>query len=208
MFIDQIDYFQWWLVGFYVLLVGGFVYGLLRPHTQSEWRSMGMSQAFVVALYAEMYGMPLSLYGVAWATGQSEYVTDHFHGHAWPYLLGLGDWGAIIFDVVGQAMVALGALITLWGWRDLYQGRGGVARGGLYRYIRHPQYLGFILFLTGSIVNWPTLITLLMYPFLVIIYRRLAKTEEAAMLRTQREYASYIKETGFFVPKFRRNRSA
>jgi len=200
--MNRIDYFQWGVVAFYILLVGGFVYGLLRPRNQAEWRSMGIAQAFVVALYAEMYGVPLTLYGVAWLTGQSEYVTDHFHGHAWPYLLGWGDWGAIVFDIAGQALIALGAFIALWGWRDLYRGRGGVARGGLYRYIRHPQYLGFLLFLTGSVVNWPTLATVLMYPFLVWVYCRLARREEQEMfLRAPVEYGRYVEETGFFFPK-------
>ena len=89
--LDQIGYFQWGLVALYIILVGGFVYGLLRPRSRREWRSMGMAQAFVVALYAEMYGLPLTLYGVASVTGDSEFVTDHFRGHAWPFLFRWGE---------------------------------------------------------------------------------------------------------------------
>ena len=198
---DVIGYGRWGLVVFYLILVGLFVYGILRPRTRVEWRSMGLAQAFVVALYAEMYGLPLTLYGVAWLTGQSEYVSDHFHGHAWPYLFGWGDWGAVIFDVVGQALILVGAGIALLGWRTLYRHRDGVALGGVYRWVRHPQYLGFVLFLTGSVVNWPTLPTLLMYPVLVATYYRLARAEEQEMReRASDAYGQYAASTGFLIP--------
>ena len=122
----RIGYDNWFLVAFYVLLLGVFLFGILRPRRRSEWRSAGMAQGWVIALYAEMYGLPLTMYLVAWLTGRTEYVTDHFRGHAWAYLLGWGDAGAIVCDVIGQWLIAAGAVLGLVGWRQIYRGQGGL----------------------------------------------------------------------------------
>ncbi len=202
-FVDafRIGYDNWWLVGFYVVVVGAFLFGILRPRTRREWRSAGIAQAWVIALYAEMYGLPLTMYLLATATGRAEYARDHFHGHAWAYVFGWGEIGAIICDVIGQTLIAAGAIIALVGWRQIYRGHGQLVRDGLYKRIRHPQYTGFFLFLAGSLFNWPTLITVLMFPFLVYTYYRLAKLEEAEALATfGDEYRSYQQVTGMFLP--------
>jgi hypothetical protein len=143
----EIGYGNWILVGFYILILGVFLYGILRPRKKAEWRSAGAASAFVIALYAEMYGLPLTMYGVAWLTGRSEFAQDHFHGHAWAYLFGWGESGAIVFDVLGQLLIVLGAIIALIGWRQIHRGHGTMVTTGLYRYVRHPQYTGFYLFL-------------------------------------------------------------
>jgi methanethiol S-methyltransferase len=200
----RIDYYNWWLVAFYVALVGVFLFGILRPRRRTEWRSAGVAQGWVIALYAEMYGLPLTMYLVAWLTGKSEYATDHFRGHVWAYLFGWGDTGAIVLDVVGQLLIVAGALLALLGWRQIYRGQGRLVNTALYRRIRHPQYNGFFLFLLGSIVNWPTLITLLMLPVLLVVYYRLAKAEEVdALAQFGDEYRRYRAQSGMFLPKLR-----
>ncbi len=201
----RVDYHHWWLVAFYVLVLGAFLFGILQPRRKREWRSAGVAQAWIVALYAEMYGWPLTMYAVAWLTGKQEYVTEHFRGHAWAYLLGLGDWGAIAFDVAGQCLIAAGAVLAILGWREIHAGRGRLVTTGLYRRIRHPQYAGFFLFLIGSVVNWPTLITLLMLPVLLAVYYRLARQEEAeAEAIFGAEYEAYRSTTGMFLPRVAR----
>ncbi len=183
------------------MLLGVFLYGILRPRTRTQWRSAGMAQAWVIALYAEMYGLPLTMYGLAALTGQTEYATNHFRGHAWAYLFGWGDTGAIICDVVGQAFIAAGAIIALQGWRQIYRGKGELVQTGLYRRIRHPQYTGFFLFLIGSLINWPTLITLLMFPLLCWTYYRLAREEESdSLVAFGEEYRAYQRVSGMFLP--------
>jgi hypothetical protein len=109
--IFRVSYHNWFLVVFYIALVGLFVFGILRPRRRAEWRSAGVAQGWVIALYAEMYGLPLTMYLVAWITGRSEFVTDHFRGHAWAYLFGWGDTGAIVCDVIGQLLVVAGAAL-------------------------------------------------------------------------------------------------
>lgn len=200
----RIGYHNWWLVAFYIVLAGGFVFGILRPRRRTEWRSAGIAQGWVIALYAEMYGLPLTMYLVAWLTGRSEYATDHFRGHAWAYLFGWGDAGAIACDVIGQLLIVAGAVLGLIGWRQIYRGDGELVSTGLYRRIRHPQYTGFFLFLVGSIINWPTLITLVMLPVLLVVYYRLAKEEEAdALAHFGDEYRRYQATTGMFWPRLR-----
>ncbi len=200
--VFRVDYHNWWLVAFYLLLAGGFIYGVLRPRTRTEWRSLGLAQAFVVALYAEMYGLPLTMYGVAWLTGKTEFASDHFHGHAWAYLLGWDETGAVVLTFVGNALVALGGLIALLGWRQVHRARGGLVRDGLYRRIRHPQYTGFFLFLIGSLVNWPTLPTLVMFPILLWVYWRLALAEERDVANAfSDDYQRYRRTTGMFLPR-------
>jgi protein-S-isoprenylcysteine O-methyltransferase Ste14 len=200
----RVGYHQWPLVVAYIVILGVFVYGILRPRRRVEWRSAGVAQAFVVALYAEMYGLPLTMYLVAWLTGRSEFAQDHFHGHAWAFLFGWGETGAIIFDFVGQTLIVAGAMLALAGWRQIHRERGKLVTGGLYRFVRHPQYTGFLLFLVGSLVNWPTLPTLLMLPVLVWVYHRLARTEEAEAEAVYGEaYRDYRRRTGMFWPRLR-----
>jgi cbb3-type cytochrome oxidase subunit 3 len=200
----RIGYDNWFLVAFYVLLLGVFLFGILRPRRRTEWRAAGMAQEWVIALYAEMYGLPLTMYLVAWLTGRTEYATDHFRGHAWAYLLGWGETGAIVCDVIGQLLIVAGAVLGIVGWRQIYRGHGQLVRAGLYRRIRHPQYAGFFLFLLGSSINWPTLVTLLMLPVLLVVYYRLAKQEEAeALLQFGDEYRRYQATSGMFWPRIR-----
>jgi protein-S-isoprenylcysteine O-methyltransferase Ste14 len=202
--IFRVGYHSWFLVAFYILLAGVFLFGILRPRRRTEWRSAGMAQGWVIALYAEMYGLPLTMYLVAWLTGKTEYTTEHFRGHAWAYLVGWGETGAIVFDVIGQLLIVAGAVLGIIGWRQIYRGKGELVCTGLYRRIRHPQYTGFFLFLVGSIVNWPTLITMVMLPVLLVVYYRLAKQEEAdALAQFGDEYRGYQATSGMFWPKVR-----
>lgn len=200
--VFRIDYHNWVLVSVYILLLSIFLIGVLRPRTKKQWRAAGMAQAWIIALYAEMYGTPLTMYALATWTGQTQFAQRHFHGHAWAYLFGWGDIGAIALTVLGQLMIVAGAVLAVIGWRQIYRGGGHLVTTGLYRWIRHPQYTGFFLFLLGSIVNWPTLPTLLMLPVLVLVYYRLARAEEAdALAQFGDAYRAYQRITGMFLPR-------
>ncbi|MCX7915249.1 MAG: isoprenylcysteine carboxylmethyltransferase family protein [Verrucomicrobiae bacterium] len=200
--VFRIDYHNGWLVALYILLGTVFLIGVLHPRTRKQWRAAGMAQAWVIALYAEMYGTPLTMYALATATGQIEFAQRHFYGHAWAYLFGWGDTGAIVLTVLGQLMIGCGATLALVGWRQIYRGRGQLVTTGLYRRIRHPQYAGFFLFLLGSMINWPTLPTLLMLPVLLVVYYRLARAEETdALAQFGEAYRLYQRTTGMFLPR-------
>ncbi len=207
----QVGYFNWWLVGAYILLLSVFLYGILQPRKKSEWKSAGVAQAWVVALYAEMYGTPLTAYLVMNFLGRTKSDAEqHFNGHLWPVLFGFSEQNLIIaqfwFTLFGQMMILIGALLAIVGWRQLYQSVKAkkMADSGLYRYIRHPQYTGFFLFLLGSMINWPTLITMLTLPVLWLVYLKLARDEEQIAIRQfGARYLEYMRTTGRFLPKLR-----
>lgn len=207
--IFRVGYFNWWLVSAYILLLAIFLFGILRPRRKSEWRSAGVAQAWVVALYAEMYGMPLTAYLAMGFLGRSQLEAEnHFNGHLWPLFFNLSEQATVqaqfICTVLGQATILAGALLAVFGWRQLHCAAqaGELAKSGLYKYVRHPQYTGFFLFLIGSMINWPTLATFVTLPILFFVYLRLAKTEEQdALAEFGDRYRNYMTKTGRFLPK-------
>ena len=72
-----------------------------------------------------------------------------------------------------------------------------------------PSFQLFVLILTGFLLQWPTLLTLAMFPILLVMYARLAITEEADMRkRFGAEFEVYAARTPRFLPSFRTSRSA
>jgi len=75
------------------------------------------------------------------------------------------------------------------------------ATTGVYAYMRHPQYVGFIAIMFGFLLQWPTILTLVMFPLLVWMYVRLAHAEEHEALREfGRAYEHYAAVTPRWIP--------
>lgn len=207
--VFHVGYFNGWLVAGYIVLVGIFLYGLLRPRQKSEWKSAGAAQAWVIALYAEMYGLPLTAYlTMSWLGRPRADAERHFNRHLWPIIFGVDqayvEFAQFWFTVAGQSLVLVGAVLAIIGWRQLHRAvqQGEMAERGLYRFIRHPQYTGFFLFLLGSIINWPTLITVITMPILCVVYWRLAQSEEQDSIALFGDrYREYMARTPRFLPK-------
>jgi protein-S-isoprenylcysteine O-methyltransferase Ste14 len=105
----------------------------------------------------------------------------HDFGHLWYTLLGLkGDPHLNPIHIASNLIIVAGFFLLSAAWRVLYnaQRAGTLATTGPYAYVRHPQYLGFIAIMFGFLLQWPTLVTLIMFPILVIVYVRLAHSEE------------------------------
>ena len=201
-----VGWFNWGLVAFYCVLVTVFIYGLLRPRDDVEWRSFGMATAWVVALYSEMYGIPLTLYVLAVIAGPHMAPADDFQlGHIWAPLLRLeSPYWNLLFTVAGNLLVIAGAVITIIAWRQLWRQRNRMTTEGIYARVRHPQYTGFFLFIIGSLINWPTLPTLVMAPILLLVYYRLAIQEEQACVNRFGEgYIEYASRTPRFWPRLK-----
>ena len=75
--------------------------------------------------------------------------------------------------------------------------------------MRHPQYVAFIVIMFGFLLQWPTLVTLVMFPILVMVYARLARREERDV-RAQFgvEWDAYASRTPPFMPRLRRPQRA
>ena len=194
---------HWLLTTIMIVVVGWIVFKYLAPRNLKEWRNAGLLQAFVIALYAEMYGFPLTIYLLTSLLGvQIPWL--HVKGHLWATLLGLGEAGAMVEMLIGYAIVFLGIVMLFQGWKQIYRSRyeHELVTKGIYGYVRHPQYTGLFLALTGQLIHWPTLPTLVLFPAIVWLYYRLARREERDMLEQfGRQYQDYMNRVPMFFQK-------
>jgi protein-S-isoprenylcysteine O-methyltransferase Ste14 len=188
-----------------------FAWSFYKPLNARDWRSFGLFSAFIVALFAEMYGFPLTLFLLSgWLSSKFPEVNwlSHDAGHLFEMMFGwrvnphFGPFHIASFVFIGWGFWLLSAA-----WPALYRAQrdGRVAQEGIYARIRHPQYVGFFLIMTGFLLQWPTLLTLAMYPILVWVYARLSIAEERDSLKRFGEaYARYMTEVPRFIPRRRR----
>mgnify|MGYP003654815684 FL=1 len=202
------SYGLWFLVFINSAVFILFAFSFFKPRTKRDWRSFSAFSAFLVALFSEMYGFPLTIYFLSgWL--QTNYPDidwlAHDAGHLPEMLFGwqanphLGPFHLLSFVFIGGGFVLLSAA-----WRVLYraQQEGTLAQTGPYARIRHPQYVGFVLILIGFLLQWPTILTLAMFPVLLVMYWRLALREEreveAELGDIYRRYAASVPR---FVPR-------
>jgi len=204
MSIASYDYGMWIMVALNVGLFLFFLLSFLTPRGRAEWRSMGVVAAFLVALFSEMYGFPLTIYLLTAWLGDAYPALDPFShklGHLWVVVLGGSTlaWALVMGSSI--ALMLAGYVLLSKGWRQVHGAGGGMVTDGLYAYVRHPQYTGLFLLIAGFLVQWPTLITVLMTPVLTYAYVRLARQEEAAMYaRFGETYALFAAATPAFIP--------
>ena len=184
-----------------------FAYSFFKPQTARDWRSFGAFSAFLVALFIEMYGFPLTIYllsgwlqsrfpGIDWFSHDAGHLLEMMfgwkaHPHAGP------------LHLLSFVLIIGGFLVISKAWYVLYhaQRAGQLATDGLYAFVRHPQYDGFILVLLGFLIQWPTILTLVMFPVLVWMYVRLAKAEEREAIAMFGEaYRAYAARVPAFIP--------
>src|SRR5215469_4244236 len=143
-----------------------FAFTFFKPQTTRDWRSFGAFSAFLVALFTEMYGFPLTIYLLSgWL--QSHYPDvdwfSHDAGHLLEMMFG---WKANPhagpFHLLSFAFIGGGFILISVAWKVLYdaQQTRTLATTGAYSYVRHPQYVGFILVMFGFLLQWPTILTL------------------------------------------------
>lgn len=203
--INQDAYGLWIAVIFNIIIFGLFAYSAFKPATKRDWRTLGAFIAFLVALFSEMFGFPLTIYILTSILGKNYPVLDpfsHTNGHLWAVMAGGSPTVFNILHPLSNVLIFVGLIIIAIGWQGIYAGRGQLITNGIYRFVRHPQYSGFILMIIGFLIQWPTIITLIMAPLLMIMYMRLAKKEETVMIQTfGDDYIKYMKEVPRFVPK-------
>lgn len=176
------------------------LYRFLAPESWRDWAGAGLLQAFIIALYAEMYGFPLTIY-VLTSFLRIRIPMIHGSGHLWAALLGYGEVGDTIEMALGYAFVIAGLLLIVKGWVWVYFSGEQLVTYRVYGLVRHPQYTGIFLVIFGQLVHWPTIPTLLLAPLIVWIYVRLARREEARLIRTYgAEYLEYRQRVPMFIP--------
>ena len=204
-------YGLWSLVVINSLVFIIFAFSFARPQSRRDWRSFGAFSAFLVALFTEMYGFPLTIYLLSgWLTSRFPGVDflSHDAGHLLEMLFG---WKANPhfgpFHILSNVFIVAGFWLLAHAWKVLYQAQRAhrLATTGAYARVRHPQYIGFVLIMTGFLLQWPTLVTVAMFPILVFMYAHLAKREEADMLaQFGEQYRRYMQSVPAFVPKLGR----
>jgi len=210
---DESAYGLWSLVVINSLIFIIFAFSFTKPRTTRDWRSFSAFSAFIIALFVEMYGFPLTIYLLSgWLTNRYPGLDPFSHdaGHLWNTLLG---WKINPhFDplhILSNILIFGGFILLSAAWKVLYEAQRDhkLATTGPYAYVRHPQYAGFILIMLGFLFQWPTFITLMMFPILVTMYVRLARREEREVLTEfGEEYRRYLEATPAFFPQFRRAR--
>ena len=204
--MDGYGYGLWGLVIVNIALFVGFAISFFHPGSRRDWKVMGGFSAFVVALFAEMYGFPLTIYLLSGVLGDRLGVDlTHNGGHLWAELIGWkGDPHLSPFHLLSYAFIGGGFWVVSAGWRHLLAAvkEHRLATTGPYEYVRHPQYAGFLAIMVGFLLQWPTIPTLVMFPVLVAVYRRLAINEERAVRAAfGADWDRYAAVTPRFVPR-------
>ncbi len=206
---DTPAYGLWPLVIINAAIFIMFAFSFFKPRTARDWRSFGAFSAFLVALFTEMYGFPLTIYLLSgWLASRYPGIDllTHNNGHLLQTLLGWkGDPHFSPLHLLSNGLIAAGFILISAAWNVLFQAQRThqVAASGPYAYLRHPQYAGFIIIMLGFLIQWPTLITLIMFPILVTMYIRLARREERESLTEfGEEYAVYEAKTPAFLPRW------
>jgi len=191
----------WGIAIIMIVVVSWVFYRYFAPKTWREWASAGVVQAFIIALYAEMYGFPLTIYLSARFFGLDRY---NLSANLWSSLVGIGETGMLVSMLLGYALLIVGIGLFVQGWRALHQARqqNRLVTTGLYGLVRHPQYTGLFIGLFGEgVIHWPTVFSVGLFPLIVLAYVLLARSEEKRVIdQFGDEYHAYQQRVPMFLP--------
>jgi methanethiol S-methyltransferase len=205
---DEPAYGLWMLVVLNSAVFIVFALSFARPQTRRDWRSFSAFSAFIVALFAEMYGFPLTIFVLSgWLQTRHPGMDlmSHDAGHLWSTIFGLkGNPHFSALHILSYLFIGGGFILLSAAWNALYQAhrQHRLATTGAYAHVRHPQYLAFIAIMFGFLLQWPTILTLAMFPVLVGMYVHLAHAEEAEMrCEFRAEYDRYAAGVPAWFPR-------
>ena len=181
-----------------------FLFFLTRPRRPKEWKGAGLTAAFFISLFTEMFGIPLTIYLLAPVLGVEPRMFGMYESHLWAYLLSQTGiitlrTGVYLVMLLSTGLIVLGFILLTKGWKKVYHGDSALVTDGLYARLRHPQYLGLILLVIAFLIMWPTILTILLAPFLIGRYILLAREEDGELEKKFGEDFRRYRET---VPAF------
>jgi len=201
---EEYAYGMWIVVLFNIGLFLFFILSFLTPRGQAEWRNMGIVSAFLVALFTEMYGFPLTIYLLTGWLGDAYPVLQpfsHKYGHLWVVVFGGSTLAWALVMGLSLLFLIAGYILMSKGWRQVHSAHGELVTDSVYAFARHPQYTGLFLVIAGFLIQWPTLLTVIMAPILLYAYVHLSRKEELIMRdRFGDEYVRYADNTPMFFP--------
>lgn len=188
--------------GFFLL----FLFFLTRPRRAKEWKGAGLTAAFFISLFTEMFGIPLTIYLLAPLLGVSPEMFGMHESHLWAYLLARTgvmqlETGVYLVMFISSVLLVLGFGFVALGWKRVYRGQGELVTTGLYAKLRHPQYLGLIIIVVAFLIMWPTILTILLAPFLMGKYVLLGRQEDRELEKEFGEdFRRYCEKVPAFIP--------
>lgn len=201
---------KWILIALNIVFLGLFIAFIPFKKKISRLPS-SVYIAFVVALFVEMYGIPLTMYMFATIVGKNnifslEFLLTGVFGEEPFYRF----FNSYVFPA-SKIIMGIGILLIIYGWRAIHKARreGKLVTTGLYSYTRNPQYVGFLLITLGLNVMYLTVITLILWPILAALYWKLAKREEKDIEEQfGEEFREYKRRVPAFIPRpWKRNKA-
>ena len=185
-----------------------FAFSFTKPKSVTDWRSLGAFSAFILALFTEMYGFPLTIYFLSgWLSEKFPglNIFSHENGHLWSAFLDSKiDPHFHPIHIAANLFIVVGFVMLSSAWKVLHAAQKSrtLATTGLYSKVRHPQYIGFVSIMFGFLLMWPTLLTLIMFPILLLMYHQLGKSEEKTMIKEfGKKYETYKQNIPAYIPK-------
>jgi protein-S-isoprenylcysteine O-methyltransferase Ste14 len=168
---------RWDYLAFMTLLTLAFITAGFLPIQKIETGEYGLATAFVVSFFYEMFGFPLTLMAIDLLL-EKQFPLSGFPGlkaaHLWVTLGLMGYSSAHLFSGI---TIVLGAILVIAGHLNLHAARGRTATWGVYRYLKHPQYVGIVVVTGGMLIEYPTLLGFLMWAILILAYARRSQQE-------------------------------
>jgi protein-S-isoprenylcysteine O-methyltransferase Ste14 len=174
---------------------------LIRPAAWAFYVVLVFEILFMISpaalFFYSVYGPVLGFLNGAPATA---WLTQFFL----PHIAATGNPVLDHAHVAGGLLIVLGLIVFLAGAVPLYWSkirRRGAVTGGIYRLVRHPQYVGLAVMGLGTLLLWPRFLVLVAFVTMLFLYRLLAGWEEAQCLaRFGDSYRAYREWTGMFLP--------
>lgn len=150
------------------------------------------------AYYYSIYATPLNALQesrhTAWLT---MYLLPHFTVS--------DSWLANSLLLISWPLILIGIVFFVLGFCQIYWAKitkKGAVEVGLYRYVRHPQYVALAIIGLGASLYWSRFIVILAFVSMLCLYYYLARLEERICLAKFGEsYREYLQRTGMFSPR-------